>query len=344
MVTVESKVEEYRAVFLSAPDGILLVGDDGRIKDLNPQAEAMFGYRRDELMGQEIEVLVPEESREIHRGERAGYMGDAHVRPMGIGLQLTGRRKDGSELPVEICLSPMNAEEGASVIAMVRDVTERNRLRAFGVSALRAAEDERQRIARELHDDTAQRLAALLVRLRVIGRTDDSEERDRQLEEAREEIQESAESVRRIARGLRPPILDEDGVIGAIRSHLSDLEEAYALDMKLEVPNAPPRLSSDSELALYRIVQEAMANVVRHAGASFVRVEVNAADGRLVATVEDDGRGFDPTTSIQKGRGLGLVGMRERARNAGGRLTIDSEMGKGTRIQVEMPIRERSGG
>jgi two-component system sensor histidine kinase UhpB len=340
MVTVETKVEEYRAVFLSAPDGILVVGSDGRIQDLNPQTEAMFGYRREELLGQEIEILVPKESREIHRGERAGYTEDAHVRPMGIGLQLTGRRKDGSEFPVEICLSPMNGGEGASVIAMVRDVTERNRLRAFGVSALRAAEDERQRIARELHDDTAQRLAALLVRLRVLGRTEDGEERDRQLEEVRDEIQESAESVRRIARGLRPPILDEGGVIGAIRSHLKDLEEAYAIDMQLAVPNAPPRLNSDSELALYRIVQEAMANVVRHAGASFARVEVTAVNGRVVATVEDDGRGFDPTTSIQKGRGLGLVGMRERARNAGGQLMIDSEPGKGTRIQVDMPIRE----
>jgi PAS domain S-box-containing protein len=332
--------EEYRAVFEAAPDGIVIVDRDGRIRDLNPSAERLFGYVRDELLGRSIEDLVPEEVRDVHGREREAYQEAPRARPMGIGLDLRGRRKDGSDVPVEISLSPMRTMRGRFVIAIVRDRTERERLRAFGAGSLRAAEDERLRIARELHDDTAQRLAALLVRLRVARGAPSGEKRERLLDEVHQEIVDAADAVRRIARGLRPPSLDEVGLEAAIRSLARAIHEAHALPIEIEsVPEREgSRLKPDAELALYRIVQEALSNVVRHAGASRVRVVLERRDERTIVVVEDDGRGFDPRGEADPGgRGLGLVGMAERARYLGGRVGIESERGQGTRVTVEVP-------
>jgi PAS domain S-box-containing protein len=334
---------EYEAVFRAAPDGIVLVDSEGVIRDLNPAALRMFGYEQDELIGQRVEVLVPERSRAAHRGDRLAYTEHPHPRPMGIGMELSGRRKDGSEFPVEISLSPVPGDDASLVIAIVRDVTERKRLRAFGVGALRATEEERQRIARELHDDTAQRLAALLVRFQLARRAAGDTERETMLEEIREGIEEAADSVRRIARNLRPPVLDEAGIVGAIRAHARALREAYDLEVVVHAPRPQPQLVADVELALYRIVQEALANVVRHAGSTSARVSLACVDGLLEVTVADEGRGFDPTAVEREVQGMGLLGMRERARNAGGELTVESAPGAGSRVRVRLPIEERRG-
>lgn len=331
---------EYRAVFEAAPNGIIIVDGEGRIRDLNPSAERLFGYGRHELLGIQIEELVPEGSRELHRRERGAYQAAPRARPMGVGLDLTGRRRDGTEVPVEISLSPMETERGRFVIAIVRDRTEHERLRAFGAGALRAAEDERLRIARELHDDTAQRLAALLVRLRVARGALDGERRNRLLDEVHQEIVEAADAVRRIARGLRPPSLEEMGLESAIRSLARAIREAHGLPIEIETvgDGVGTRLKPDAELALYRIVQEALSNVVRHAAASRVRIVLERRDERTVIVVEDDGRGFESRGDADSGgRGLGLIGMGERARYLGGRVGIESASGRGTTVTVEVP-------
>lgn len=332
--------EEYRAVFEAAPDAIVIVDPEGRIRDLNRSAEQLFGYQRDELLGKSIEDLVPEQARALHRREREAYVKAPRARPMGIGLDLRARRRDGTEVPVEISLSPMRTSRGLFVIAIVRDRTERERLRAFGAGSLRAAEDERLRIARELHDDTAQRLAALLVRLRAARSAPDEEQRRRQLDEVQQEIVEAAEGVRRIARGLRPPSLEEMGLETALRSLAQAIREAHGLRIEIETvaDGDQPRLESDAELALYRIVQEALSNVVRHAGASRARVVLERQPDRMVVVVDDDGRGFVlGGESDPGGRGLGLLGMTERARYLGGRIQVESSPGSGTRVQVEIP-------
>ncbi|HEX5724991.1 MAG TPA: histidine kinase, partial [Longimicrobiaceae bacterium] len=198
----------------------------------------------------------------------------------------------------------------------------RERLRELAARALTAAEEERKRIARELHDETAQRLAALLVRTRAArNAAADPERLDALLDDLRRDLGEALEGVRRFARGLRPPALDELGLVPAIESHLRHVAETSGLEVTLDAAPVGGALSPEAELAVYRIVQEALANVVRHAGARRAAVRLAREAGHLVVSVEDDGKGFSPRGG---GGGLGLFGMSERAGYLGGRVEVRS--------------------
>lgn len=331
------RVVGYRELFDATPDGIVVVDAEGCIRDANPAVEELFGYDREELIGSDVEELVPVRAREAHRRHRDGYLEAPHRRPMGIGMELRGRRRDGSEFPVEISLSPLEEEGRRYVIATVRDVSERTRLRKFGMGSLRAAEAERRRIARELHDDAAQRLSSLLIRLRLARMEDDPERRDALLEEVREELVDSAELVRRIARGLRPPALEDVGLATAIRSHVRSHVHHAEFEVELDVRPVGESLGEEERLVIYRIVQEALSNVIRHADADLVQVALARRDGRIVAEVRDDGRGFDPERAGDAGGGLGLVGMRERASLIGAEFEIHSVPERGTHVRIAIP-------
>lgn len=337
----------YRAVFEAAPDGIIIVDDEGRIREANPAAEEMFGWEADELRGEEVEMLVPEPTRSEHREHRDGFFRDPHARPMGIGMELEGVRRDGSVFPVEISLSPMETERGRLVVSTIRDVTERKRLREFGSVALQAAEEERRRIARELHDDTAQRLAGLLIRLRLARRAENPERQTELLDQAREEILASADAIRRIARGLRPPALEDAGLAAAIRWHIRQQAEPADLEAEVDLDSVEDDLDDDAKLAIYRIVQEALSNTIRHASARKVQVRLRKQNGAVLAEVVDDGEGFAFEGSVEGfDGGLGLLGMKERASVVDGSLEIDSAPGSGTRVRAIIPVRseERADG
>ena len=333
------ELAEYRAVFEASPDGFLVVDQSGIIRAANPRIEELFGWSPEELEGKTVDALVPEMHREAHASHRARFMADPHNRPMGVGLDLRGRRRDGSTFPVEISLSPWAAAtDGLRVICTIRDVTEYRRLRNFSEGALQATEEERQRIARELHDDTAQRLATLLLRVRRLAEERDPRKRSHLHEEIREEIVDAADGVKRMARGLRPPEIEELGLALAITAHARSLREGAGFEVETELDVVDHTLSVTAKLALYRIVQEALSNARRYSGVDHARVRLFMEDGSVVAEISDQGRGFTQSQAIESGGGLGLVGMRERAAMVGGRLTIDSESGKGTSVRVTVPV------
>ena len=329
--------EEYRAVFEASPDGIMVVDDEGVVRDLNPQVEALFGFAREELVGEPVEMLMPEAFRTAHGEHRRRFMRNPHARPMGAGLELKARRRDGTEFPVEISLSPWTHGGTRRVICSIRDITERKRLQDFSDGALRSVEEERQRIARELHDDTAQRLATLMLRVRLLGMEPDEDRRRFQLEELREQILEAAEGVKRIARGLRPPELEEVGLASALRAHLRNLRESTGIDVEAHLDPVDHLLNQEAKLALYRIVQESLSNAVRHSGAARVCLTLRVGKDGVSAEVEDDGRGFRADRAADQGGGLGLVGMQERAMMIGARVMVDSTPGQGTRVRVVLP-------
>jgi len=258
---------------------------------------------------------------------------------MGMGRELFVIRRDGRSIPVEVGLSPIETEQGRFFLAVLHDITERRRLRAFGSGVLQGAEEERQRIARDLHDDTAQTLAALVLRLQMARRSREPEVRERLLRELHEELHRASDGVRRILRGLRPPLLEESGLVAALRAHVKSVLADSDLDITIDAENVEHHLSREAKLSLYRIVQEGLSNVTRHAHATSVRIRLAVREEVVVLEIEDDGIGFDSAhPEPSTGRGFGVLGMMERAAIIGGVARVESTPGKGTRISIRIPL------
>jgi len=216
------------------------------------------------------------------------------------------------------------------------------RLRQMSSQVLTAQEEERKRIARELHDDTAQALTSVLVRLRLLERWAGEERLRAGLTELRDLTGQTLEGVRRMAIDLRPPMLDDLGLEAALQAHVQDFSHRWPVKAKF-ISGRLGRLPADVELVLYRIVQEALSNVAKHAGASTVEARLTRRGRTLRLVVEDDGCGFDvEATKSSRRAGLGLFGMEERLALIGGSVRVESAKGKGTRISVEAPL-PRSG-
>ncbi|WP_420126411.1 ATP-binding protein [Longimicrobium sp.] len=259
-------------------------------------------------------------------------------------LERTAARVRRGDLDARVPLSPLADRELDRLTRTFNGMLDsaaanRERLREVAATALNAAEEERKRIARELHDETAQLLAALLIRIRVVKNASDSEAVAGPLEDMRREIGHALDGVRRFARGLRPPALDELGLIPAIESHVRSTREITEIHLSLDAEEGPDGdLPPEASLAVYRIVQEALSNVLRHSAANRAAVRVVREPDRLVVTVEDDGRGFNVPEVRAAGRGLGLFGMGERAAYLGGHVDVQSAPGTGTRVRAEIPL------
>lgn len=218
------------------------------------------------------------------------------------------------------------------------------RLRELTTQVIEAQEGERQRIARELHDDTAQILFAQL--LNVSALKSSPHEAVRQTAENLETLTvEAIEGVRRLALELRPPALDDLGVREALGDLAQRFSENTGVHVELEVNGTRDRLAPDAELVLYRVAQEAMTNIVKHAGATEARIVLTRLPGRVDLSVDDNGTGFDPAVARprdSRGLGLGLFGMEERVVLVGGSLAIRSLVPNGTRVAVSLPIAART--
>jgi len=219
--------------------------------------------------------------------------------------------------------------------------SDRNRrLREMAARAQDATEEERRRLARELHDGIAQSLAALNIQVKLARRAESIQVRAAVLDEVSTGISEAITELRRMARGLRPPALEMLGLAAAIESHARSTLEAAGIAAEIRAENVAGLLGPEIELALYRILQEGLSNAIRHAGATRVRVDLRRGEDHVELEIEDDGHGFEPGTVREGDRGLGLFGMEERTESHGGQFQLTSESGTGTRIVVMFPISE----
>jgi two-component system sensor histidine kinase UhpB len=209
---------------------------------------------------------------------------------------------------------------------------------------LQAQEEERQRLARELHDEAAQALTSLLVHLRLLERAHTPEEAQARVQELRELTAQALEEVRRVALDLRPTILDDLGLAPALEWRVDEFNKADGVKATIDIRGLERRLPAETELALYRVSQESLSNVAKHAQAQHVHVALVAQNGDITLEIQDDGCGFDPVCPyVDDVHGLGLVGMHERMAMIGGNLTIRSAAGAGTSIRASAPAHAPQG-
>jgi len=245
--------------------------------------------------------------------------------------------------------SPIRNNDGeiTGAIETLQNITERKKaeenLRYYLKEITKAQEEERKRIARELHDSSAQNLIALLHQLDnlLTDKTKLPVSEAKALWGFYEQIRDTLQEVRRFSRDLRPSVLDDLGLLPALEWVTEDLKSTYWIEVGLKVLGDERRLFPETELLLFRIVQEALRNIAKHAEATKAEVEVKFDEDKVTVTISDNGKGFKPPESLgaltPTGK-LGLAGMQERVQLLGGRLKLESKPGKGTKIFVEAPV------
>ncbi len=311
----------------------------------------MFGYDSNDLLGRPLEVLLPERFRESHKLHRAGFGLHPKTRPMGTGWELLGIRKDGSEFPIEVSLSSVDTRRGLLAVSFVSDITRRKQaetalreseqqLRALAGSLLNAQEDERRRLARELHDDITQRLAFLSIELgKLAGEIPDSlGEICVRIRALQSQALNASTEVRRLSHGLHPSVISDFGLSVALEEFCQEFEEAQRVRVEFEGLVDDSRLDAAGATSLYRIAQESLRNAVLHGRATEVSVALKVVGTLMQLSVKDNGRGFPDHITKP---GLGIISMRERIRLVNGTLLVSSEQGEGTEITASVPLFER---
>jgi PAS domain S-box-containing protein len=326
---------------------------------VNAGAEQMFGYRREEMLGEPVEMLLPSNLRGIHREHRAGYFGAPKIRVMAADRRPSGRRLDGTEFPVEVSLSYIQTPNKRLAVASVVDITELKRaeaalsekdaalrlsqeqLRALTGSLITAQEEERERVARELHDDLNQRLAALAMQTGAIMQQipDSAAGLKDQAHALYDSLGRVADDVRHIAHELHPSILEHFGLAVALRSCCEEFSKLEDIKVRFRQHEAPENIPADAALCLYRVAQESLRNIAKHSGTKAASVVLAGAAGAIHLAVIDRGKGFDPDQATE---GLGLVSITERVRLAGGSVSVASRPGQGVRIEVRIPLEGRT--
>jgi two-component system, NarL family, sensor histidine kinase UhpB len=347
--------KEFEVLFDSAPNGVMVVDDHGRIVLFNAQIADKFGYSVGELIGKPIEVLVPERFRSPHVRLRQAFVLNPRARPMGEGRDLHGLRKDGTEFPVEIGLNPINSGAEKLVMITIIDISRRRlaqeRLEATTADRddlrrrlLEAHEQERLRLAHELHDQTGQSLTGAMLELKAYEDSQPEPDRTR-LRLLRLQLEHVGQALHHVVWKLRPPSIDEFGIQSALDEYTAEWSAQCGIDADFHCSGLETEeVSEEASTAVYRIVQEALTNVIKHAHqATSVSVVVERTGSLLQLTVEDNGCGFDTNApSARKGGpngGLGLAGMRERLTLIGGELEVESSIGVGTTIFARIPLK-----
>jgi PAS domain S-box-containing protein len=244
--------------------------------------------------------------------------------------------------------SPIKTDgKSMGAIEILEDVSERHiaeeNLRYYAGQVTRVQEEERKHIARELHDTTVQTLVALIYQLDNYMHENPNlaENEVTRLKAMQTSLKRAVEEVRRFSRALRPPVLDDLGLIPVLEWLAGELKKSYELDVQMEISGSQRRLQPDTELALFRIIQEALINSAKHAQVKSATLKLEYMRELVRATIVDDGEGFDlpdKIGSLPRGGKLGLAGIEERVQLLGGDLRIQSEKGKGTVVRVELPV------
>ncbi len=323
--------QKYREVFENANDAIWIHDMEGNVLNANRATEALTGYSIEELAKMNINSFFRYDDK----------------KPAQIHEQSL-IRKDGSKAIIQVTTSQIIINNTVKAFQHIaRDVSEERRLqrnlRYYSQQVTRAQEEERKRISRELHDETIQSLVVLSRNLDSLasGNNELSEKTRLQMEELRQETNNIMGEVRRLSQDLRPAALDRLGLRSALELLANDTAQYSGINTKVSIIGTERRLPEEIELVLFRITQEALRNAWRHSKATNINIVLEYTGTLTSVKIQDNGVGFDvlkATGELGKEGRFGLAGMNERARLIGGVLTVESEVGKGTTITIEVPF------
>jgi PAS domain S-box-containing protein len=354
----EQQIQMLAHTITSMQESVSITDMENNIISVNPAFLKTYGYEASEIIGKNITILrapnnPPGLTEKIFfRTLKGGWTGE-----------LLNRRKNGEEFPIIMSSSIVRDNAGTPVafVGIARDITEEKNLQRqleetarqrnedlqrFAVSVQRVQEEERRRIARELHDDLGQQLSGMKFNIEVFE--DSIPETDKQtrakLEKFMWQIDSMITEIRRISANLHPAVLDDFGLVVALQLLCEEFQRVQLIRINFEPPEQTlARHDPHVEIALFRIVQEALSNIAKHAAASAATVRLGQTDGTVSLVIEDDGKGFNlDTVHARKDvdRGLGLISMRERSEDLGGKFRIETGSVRGTKIIVEFPVRQ----
>ena len=336
----------------NASEAIISTDQASRIVLANPSAAAMFATTVRAMQGSPLgKFIFPQPAAGAAPTAYFGAEGGGRAGRRATDYAVTGVRAGGETFPLEGSISS-SREDGKQIYTIIlRDVTARQQvqeklsrshaqLRQLSAALQTIREEERAHIARELHDDLGQLLASLRMDLALLQQEPAAGAGARRIMSAMEaNLLTAIASLRRIATNLRPRALDEGGLYFALQGLRDDFVERHGIPCALYADEAELRLDDGASTAIFRIVQEALTNIARHAGASNVTMNLYRIDSQLLITIRDDGRGI-AAADMEKAQSLGLIGMRERVWAMHGEITISGDDPPGTRIDIVLPVPE----
>ena len=361
LASPEARRDEARmmGIIRSSMEAIITIDEAQNIVIFNPTAERIFGVPAAQTIGTPLARFIPQRFRDMH-AQHVALFGATGVseRQMGHQPVLYGLRANGEEFPLEASISQIREDAGKLYTVMLRDVTERvkaedalrqsrEELRRLSANLQNVREEEKTRIARELHDDLGQQLTALKMDLSALDHALNHSlappEHDAavRLRGMLRTIDSTVASLRRIAADLRPVMLDDLGLLPAIDWLANDFTNRYGIEVERRIEANDAAFTKDAATALFRIVQEALTNVARHADATVVDLTLHVASQHYVLRIADNGRGAaDPHAgaSPAEDKSFGLIGVRERAHMLGGAVQIDTAANDGFALTVTFPL------
>ena len=334
--------ERFRLVVEAAPSALVAADHQGKIRLVNSRAEHLFGYRREELLGLQLETLLLTAPREKSENSARGSLskcGPASGENYAI-------RKDGTQVPVDLEVNSIETEEGIWRLSSIVDITERRNadralresrqeLRALAGRLINAQEEERRRISRQLHDDLSQKLALLAFDASdlVLSSPPSQNGLREGLRNLQTRVVQLSQDVRQIAHQLHPAILEDLGLVAALGELCEEFSAREGVKAVCEAGEIPGTIPKEIASCLYGVAQEALHNIMKHARATEVWIRVNARPAGICLTVQDNGLGFDENAASSR-HGLGIISMKERVRLVEGEFYIHSRPGQGTTVTV----------
>lgn len=341
-------IENRQLIMNAALDAIICINTSGKIIFWNPQAEKVFGWTSEEVNGKLLsDIIIPEAFRDRHEAGMVHYLKTGHGPALNVMLDLSALYRDGTEFPIELTVLPIKQGEEQFFCAFIRDITERKtaeaelqekntELRKLSNYLQNVREQERKYIAREVHDELGQLVSAMKIDIDWLNTRIQTldESGKKRLDHASKTLEVLILSIRKMATSLRPSILDDFGLNATIEWQCKEMESLHEMHCSFQCNFDDQDLSIEIKTELFRIVQESLANVVNHAQAANVTIDLSDDETNVYLTIADDGKGFDTTLTKNT---LGLVGLRERAASVNGNLRIQSKPGGGTTVHAIIP-------